>query len=447
MRRIARATVLAGALVVGAGCWPVPGQNADRTGSNGLETRLTVDTVGDLEEAWTFVSGGVAMLDPVTSSGGVHATLENCGLVTLSPATGAQRWFYDAGACQGGPSPAIRESTAPSVVGREVLFGFAWAVSSIPSDRWGWSTHAVDAVTGDVRRTDDTAVVAAARGNQGVLGVPQVFVSGGPPFKFQNFGPPAVFQVGSLDNPAARRAVHVASGAPGPLFESGTPTRGAGAVFHAGTGVMSAEPGPAQPAGRAVRAFSATEARPGCAVTGGGGSGTTSMECPLWVRPVEAEVTTAPVVDNGRGTVFVGTQGGTVLALDAATGAVRWSAALGTAVTATPALAGGTLFVPVAGGRLVALPAAGCGAATCTPSWTAPTDGEVAVQPAAAGGVVYTGAADGSVRAFAAAGCGAATCAAIWSDEAGSEVTGAPAVSNGQLYVGLATGLVAYGLP
>jgi outer membrane protein assembly factor BamB len=448
MRRIARVAALAAAALVVGACWPVPGQNADRTANNGAERRLTVDTVAGLQEAWTFTSGGVAMLDPVLSPGGVHATLDACGVITLDPATGHQRWFRDVSNCQGGAFSPVRENTAPWVVGDEVLFGYAWALDSTPSDRWGWATEALDAATGDLVRSDTAAVVAAARGTEGVLGVPSVNATGGPPYQFQSFGPPALLEVGPFADPAGRRVIHVATRADGPVFESGTATRGASAVFHAGTGIMTTEPAAVLAAGRAVRAFSATEARPGCAVAtpGSGGTIKVSVECPLWVRPVDTTVTTAPVVDSRRSTLFVGTQGGTVLALDTATGTVRWSAALGAAVSATPALAGDTLLVPVAGGRLVALAAAGCGAATCAPGWSAATGGDVGVQPAVAGGVVYTGSASGSVRAFAAAGCGAATCPALWSDTAPGEVTGAPAVSNGQLYVGTSAGMSAYGL-
>ena len=448
MRRIARVAALAGVLLV-AGCWPVPGQNADRTANNGAESQLTVETVAGLQEAWTFASGGVAMLDPVLSPGGVHATLDNCGLITLDPATGHQRWFHDVSNCQGGAFPPIRESTAPWVVGDEVLFGFAWALDSTPSDRWGWATEALDTTTGDVIRSDTRAVIAAARGDGGTLSVPTVNGTGGPPFQFQSFGPPALLEVGPLADPAARRVIQVAVTAPGPVFESGTPTHGAAAVFHAGTGIMTTQPASVLAAGRAVRAYSPTESHPGCevATSGSGGTVEVPVECPLWVRPVDSTVTTAPVVDRGRSTVFVGTQGGTVLALDAATGAVRWTAALGAAVSAAPALAGDTLLVPVADGRLVALPAAGCGAATCAARWSASTGGAVGVQPAVAGGVVYTGSAGGSVRAFAAAGCGVATCSPLWSDTVSGGVTGAPAVSNGQLYVGTSTGLTAYRLP
>lgn len=116
-----------------------------------------------------------------------------------------------------------------------------------------------------------------------------------------------------------------------------------------------------------------------------------------------------------------------VRSVDAATGEVRWT-------TATPysgnlpgglsglASDGETLFVtghaPDGGaGQLDAYPAAGCGAATCSPAWTAGFgDGAVATTaPAIAGGVVYAGLGAGSsnqpaVVAVDAAGCGGPAC-------------------------------------
>jgi PQQ-like domain len=103
--------------------------------------------------------------------------------------------------------------------------------------------------------------------------------------------------------------------------------------------------------------------------------------------------------------LYVGTNAGTMYALDPATGAIQWSTSVGAAISAPAAVADGTVFVPTADGRLVALDAATGGR-----SWTASTGVELGVQPAVAGGVVFTGSDDGALHAFAAAGCGSATC-------------------------------------
>jgi outer membrane protein assembly factor BamB len=107
-------------------------------------------------------------------------------------------------------------------------------------------------------------------------------------------------------------------------------------------------------------------------------------------------------------------------------------------------VADGTVFVPTADGRLVALDAA-----TGARSWTASTGVELGVQPAVAGGVVFTRFGRRCTACVAAAGCGSATCEPLWTASTGSSaVSGGPAVSGGQLYVGTADGqVIAYGLP
>jgi outer membrane protein assembly factor BamB len=164
--------------------------------------------------------------------------------------------------------------------------------------------------------------------------------------------------------------------------------------------------------------------------------------CQVWATPLAGQVTGPPVLASDESTVYVGTSAGSLYALDAADGDVLWTAELGGAPTAEPALADGTLFVPTAGSggaRLVAVAAAGCGAPTCPASWTAPVGGR-GRQPAVAGGVVFVGTDGGTVDAVAAAGCGAATCPAVWSADVGAAVTGAPAVSGGRLLVGTGDG-------
>jgi outer membrane protein assembly factor BamB len=163
------------------------------------------------------------------------------------------------------------------------------------------------------------------------------------------------------------------------------------------------------------------------------------------VRPVNGTAT--PVVIGDDTTVYSGSGDGSVYALDAATGAIRWTAPVGSPVERTPALAHDTLYVPTADGRLSAVPAGGCGAAVCVASWTTAPAGVISVQPAVAGDVVYVGSANGTLRAFDANGCDAPTCAPLWTANAGAPITGGMAVYGGKLYVGTADALVAYGLP
>jgi outer membrane protein assembly factor BamB len=210
---------------------------------------------------------------------------------------------------------------------------------------------------------------------------------------------------------------------------------GSNGIYHSGQGLLSTTPSAAPPTGNAVRMFSLT--RPSNCYTV---SEPPFFPCPHWATPIDGATATSPVIGPGEETVYTGTDAGTVYALDAATGAIRWSAPAGAPVTASPALADGTLFVPTGDGDLVAFDAT-TGAVRCS----APTGSPLTVQPAVAGGVVYTGSADGSLHAFPAAGCGAATCRPLWSASTGSRITGPPAVTGGQLYVGTQDGrLIAY---
>jgi outer membrane protein assembly factor BamB len=170
------------------------------------------------------------------------------------------------------------------------------------------------------------------------------------------------------------------------------------------------------------------------------GGETPFFPCPTWATATDDAVSTSPVIAPGVAgeTLYVGTRAGTVYAMDPATGADRWTASVGAAVSATPAFWNGALFVPTADGDLEVLDIGG------NPLWTGQTGSPLTVQPAIAGGVVFTGSSDGSVWAFATGGCGRfpSTCSELWSTTTGSAITGAPAVSNGRLYVGTQDGRV-----
>jgi outer membrane protein assembly factor BamB len=185
-------------------------------------------------------------------------------------------------------------------------------------------------------------------------------------------------------------------------------------MFHAGVGVGTA-------LANGVRAFP---------IAGGAG----------WATAIDGTDATSPVLSPDGTTVFVGTNAGTVHALATTSGALLWSAPVGAAVTAPPALAGGRLHVPTATG-LVTLSTGG------ELLWSSSEGDAITAQPAVASGVVFTGTADG-VHAHDAEGCAAPACDAVWSDATDSRVTGAPTIAGGRLYVGTQDGrLVAYGLP
>jgi outer membrane protein assembly factor BamB len=138
-----------------------------------------------------------------------------------------------------------------------------------------------------------------------------------------------------------------------------------------------------------------------------------------------------------------------VTVLAAATGEVRWTAELGAATVGPAAVAGDTIVVGTADGRLVALAAGGCGATTCAPLWEVPLGAAASAPPIVIGDAVLLGSAANDVVAAPAAGCGAASCPAVASIPTGpSAKTGGPIYDRGRVLVGTADGqVVALALP
>ncbi len=147
-----------------------------------------------------------------------------------------------------------------------------------------------------------------------------------------------------------------------------------------------------------------------------------------------------PTVVNG--VVYVPLDGadigtGGVDAINAATGALKWFRATGNYVYTTPAVADGLVYVGSGDHKIYALKAAN-GAV----KWTYTTGLDVTASAAVANGVVYDGSNDGNVYAL-----DAATGVLDWSYATGAPVISSPAVANGKLYIGSDTGIIyAFGL-
>ena len=129
-----------------------------------------------------------------------------------------------------------------------------------------------------------------------------------------------------------------------------------------------------------------------------------------------------------NGTVYTVTGNGTVYALNAATGALRWRVKLRTEVDASLAVADGAVYVPGEPGELYALKAA-----TGARLWHALLPGYAVSSPAVAGGVVYLGTDHtdvGDLLAF-----NAVTGKRVWDiQDSNGAVDAAPAVANGVVY-------------
>jgi outer membrane protein assembly factor BamB len=386
-----------------AGCWTMPGQNLHRTAHHPSEGGFGPGTVGGFAEQWSATTDEVPGLGrgvghPVLAGDGTVLVTSTRSVYALDPATGAQRWAETPGA-------AYAEVDTDGVVDGDALYvslrrsggtGGHWEPAQFDVDSGFWFTGEFDGRQEAVRSGPGFQVLfsrfTAAPGHPGTQTAHLLF------------GGTLQVQLTTAPDLATRL------------------TLGPDRIFHAGRQAPA-------PAPNAVQSYRHD------------GTG-------RWSTPLDGAAATSPVLADDAATVYVGTDAGTLYALSAADGTIRWSASVGAPVTAPPALAGGTLYVPTASGRLVALAAGGCAAVACPPLWSTPVGGGVAVQPAVAGGVVFTGHDDGTVQAVDAAGCGDPVCAPLWSTDAGSGVTGAPAVGGGRVFVGTADGLVvAYGLP
>lgn len=421
MRRIVDALGVAGLVVLLAGCWPLPGQNADRTSHNAGEERINVETVGDLDEVWQYTmpySDG-PLSAPVVSPGRVHLTVP-CGVATVNARTGSEEWLDiiapSSDQCETF-SYSDNVTGDPHVVrhpdGDRLVAGAAsWAVVHPPREESGWWSASFDVATGERDPDPYAGLVGAARGDS-FVGTSRVGISGFPS------GTRTYVHLRGDTN----RTFHLYDGGLGDSRMPGL-TLGSEHLFQTGSG----------PGGTGVRAFSRSGDGPDC-------GDSERDECPVWVTPTVGLWPTRPVIGSG-GSVLYSRTTEMLYALDAATGDVLWTAE-GVGRGDEPALAEGLLYVPGNDGRVLVFDAAGCGAGTCEPLWEIDTGtGAETETPAVAGGVVYV-TSDGSVQASDAAGCDASTCTeTLWSAPSDTPVV----VAHGRLYTTVDNTLISYGV-
>lgn len=416
MGGVRKLALVAAAALALTGCWPDPWQNPDRTSANPNEDALTTANAGSLAIDWVAPLDGDVAGDAVWAGGAAVNVNDDRSAYGIDLESGARRWARAVPA-PGTVDPVFRAGDrllVPSAGGTE-------------DDIEGEKTEWVDAASGAPTGEQLTERVIARRGDLALT--------------FSTFdarvAPSMDLGVLVLRNLATGeerwRGWFGGDGQPRPLPRA--VTLGDRWVYNAGQGIVTE--GLTDPPGNALRTFDLVSPKrqpdfPDYIV-------------PSWVVRLDGTTAVPPVLDAPEDTVFTGTDAGTVYAIDVPTRSVRWTASVGSAVTASPALAGGRLYVPTASGDLVVLAAGGCGAATCRALWRAPAGGSITTQPAVAGGVVYTGAANGAVRGFFAAGCGGASCAPLWSTSTLNRITGGPSVFAGRVfYCTQAGNLVAY---
>jgi outer membrane protein assembly factor BamB len=404
-----------------SGCyWTMPGQDPDRQANNQEEQTIAPDTAASLDEVWSVTLDGGPVSDPVTSGFGVVMSGQR-STYTLAPESGATRWTHTVA--------APLSVTQPFVSGNDVLVGRWDTTATAGTATEGLDvTVTLDAGTGDAKGSPIDGQPVALRGEVGLFWDLSYFPPRvNPPFWGVHL---TVRDLDSGTSACCNDNYGLNSASPPPPAPAPI-TLGSDFIFTSGN-YMNDPNNPPFSFGNGVRGIS-RQGPPVCSPP---------YLCPNWGVPIDGSTSTPPVLSGDQQIVYVGTDAGTVYAVDTTTHSVVWSKSIGSAVTDSPALADGTLFVPSAAGPLFALDAA-----TGTIEWAGSAGSKITQQPAVAGGVVFTGSANGTVAAYDAAGCGTNLCPKLWSRSTGSAITGAPAVSAGRLYVGTADGRVfAYAL-
>lgn len=399
------AAVLAATL---GGCWAQPGFGPLHQGSNPFEDDLTTANVGTLDEAWSVrVDTGPVRSDPVVSGAGFVHVSDDRAAYGLAQSDGDRQWKRQV-VPTGRPAAAVAGPVSTSGSRLHVAWG------GIPDDG---GRLVLDASSG--------AVVSSSGG----IGIETITLRD--PYVVTAFS-------GFVEQTLAGTGFGVTGGA------------------HPWGQTLALEVAPKlrAPTGPAVSSdrvyvgierswygsniLAGWDLEPGCSVI-------VPPECTPPVKTQLDGLPTGPVLSDDEATVYVGTSAGTLYAIDADTGAVRWRAALGSAISQQPALTPSTsrLHAVTDGGSLVTLPAGGCGSAVCpVPAGAvAALAGAPVRAPAVAGGVVYVASAGGTIEAFSAAAPGSA----LFTDDLGAEITGGPTVAAGRLLVGTADGrVVAY---
>jgi outer membrane protein assembly factor BamB len=146
------------------------------------------------------------------------------------------------------------------------------------------------------------------------------------------------------------------------------------------------------------------------------------------------------------GVVYVGSYAETTFrALDAATGAIRWTYS-GSSFFSDPAVGGGHVYTASLDGNLYSFPTSCVG--TCSPEWTTPV-GTLGTNspPTLSNGRIYIGGYDGRVYAFEAAGGTQLWSAQVNPQNVADPLNFAPAVSQGRVFVSGDRGIYAFREP
>jgi hypothetical protein len=355
MRRWGTAIAVALVGLSTSGCWLQLGAGPGRDGFV-TETSLTSSNAATLHQVWSASAGSGGASAPIKTGGRVFVS-DGTLMTASKAATGAQLWQKD-----------TQYATYFPSLGELALF----------QDRVV-TTYSIEGVVGGVYFFDQ------ATGAQTDSGTVQLAPYNAPAV-VGNF---VVSDLGEVNQGGALSAIQF-----GPTSYG---------LINAWTDFSQAVPA-TNPMARGNQVFV--------------GSGTTMLSFTMgWcvASPIPNYCSPTWTTDLGSRTgmpvslsatqLAVPLANGNVAVLDAATGALQWTAVTGATNAQSPATDGTTMFVGSGDGKVRAFPVAGCGHATCNPTSTSAAAGAaITGQPVLAGGVVYLGTANGKLVAFDTAG-------------------------------------------
>jgi outer membrane protein assembly factor BamB len=171
-------------------------------------------------------------------------------------------------------------------------------------------------------------------------------------------------------------------------------------------------------------------------VLGVGNAGSLQLK---WKNPIGAHTggfgfTSSPAVVNG--VIYLGSDDGTVYALNASTGAKLWSYATGLLMRSSPAVANGVVYIASEGAMLISPSVFALNANTGAQLWIFATAQNVVSSPVVVNGVVYIASGDPTSGSGTVYALNASTGAQLWSLSRPTAAESSPAVANGVVYFG-----------
>lgn len=378
----------AGGDVLAGGCWTQIGYGPGRRRFNPSETGLTIDNVESLAAAWSVNVPGI-VTEPMVSGNRVYVTraesfltsgVSSAAVRALDAGTGATLWdtsiFPLGGRFAVTPVPV-------TLVGDQLWSGFgAQTVLAPPACPAGGTR--LDAADGTILGTTEGPISPAVV--SGTVAAHTVRPSTGS----CGAATPLTLLVHDVDSAEL-------------LWTATLPGSDAGLVLDVPTIVDG-------------RIYVVVEATLHAFPVGGCGASTCSPE---WSVDLGSPIDATSPVGGLDGQIFVLSEAGQLLALDAASGAELWRAPYAAAIGRVAAT-GDAVYVTARSpettdqNALQVFAANGCGGPSCGPLWTAAlgASASIATAPVVAGGVVYVGN-GAAVQAFNAGGCGSPTCTPV----------------------------------